>query len=93
VKYSTAFVVFPGGFGTLDEAFEVATLMQTNKLERFPLIAVGSDFWDPLIATARDTMIRYGTLSPEETQFMHRVDRAEDVVGIIREAGLLPTPG
>jgi hypothetical protein len=92
VKYSTAFVVFPGGFGTLDEAFEVATLMQTNKLERFPLIAVGSDFWDPLIASARDTMIHYGTLSPEEMQFMHRVDRAEDVVGIIRQAGRVSTP-
>jgi hypothetical protein len=92
VKYSTAFVVFPGGFGTLDEAFEVATLMQTNKLEHFPLIAVGSDFWDPLIDFARDKMMRFGTLSEEETRFIHRVDSAEEVVQVIREAGLLPAP-
>ena len=93
VKYSTAFVVFPGGFGTLDEAFEVATLMQTNKLERFPLIAVGSDFWDPLIDFAREKMMRYGTLSADETEFISRVDSAPEVVQVIREAGLLPAPG
>jgi len=90
VKYSSAFVVMPGGFGTLDEAFEIATLMQTDKLERFPLIAVGTQFWDPLIAFARDTMIPQGTLSTEEAQFIHRVDTAEDVIRIIREAGLGP---
>jgi len=93
VKYSTAFVVFPGGFGTLDETFEVATLMQTNKLERFPLIAVGSDFWDPLIDFAREKMMRYGTLSADETEFISRVDSAPEVVQVIREAGLLPAPG
>jgi len=82
--------VMPGGFGTLDETFEIATLMQTNKLERFPLIAVGTDFWSPLINLARDTMIREGTLSAEDAQFVHRVDTAEDVVRIIGEAGLLP---
>jgi hypothetical protein len=93
VKYSTAFVVFPGGFGTLDETFEVATLMQTNKLERFPLIAVGSDFWDPLIDFAREKMMRYGTLTADETEFISRVDSAPEVVQVIREAGLLPAPG
>jgi uncharacterized protein (TIGR00730 family) len=90
VKYSTAFVVMPGGFGTLDEAFEIATLMQTEKLDRFPLIAVGHDFWDPLIDVARDTMIREGTLSPADAQFIHRADTAAEVVRVIREAGLLP---
>jgi hypothetical protein len=90
VKYSSAFVVMPGGFGTLDEAFEIATLMQTEKLERFPLIAVGADFWDPLVAFARDTMIREGTLTLEDAQFVRRVDSADEVVRVIREAGLLP---
>jgi uncharacterized protein (TIGR00730 family) len=90
VKYSTAFVVMPGGFGTLDEAFEIATLMQTQKLEHFPLIAVGQEFWDPLIDFARGTMIREGTLSPEDAQFIHRADTAAEVVRVIREAGLLP---
>jgi uncharacterized protein (TIGR00730 family) len=85
VKYSSAFVVMPGGFGTLDEAFEIATLMQTNKLEHFPLIAVGTQFWDPLIAFARDTMIQEGTLSVEDASFIHRADGAADVVRLIRE--------
>jgi hypothetical protein len=85
VKYSSAFVVMPGGFGTLDEAFELATLMQTNKIEHFPLIAVGSDFWDDLIDFARDTMIREGTLSPEDARFVHLADTAADVVRLIRE--------
>jgi hypothetical protein len=86
VKYSSAFVVMPGGFGTLDEAFEIATLMQTNKIEHFPLISVGSDFWDDMIGFARETMIREGTLSPEDARFVHLVDTAADVVRVIREA-------
>jgi uncharacterized protein (TIGR00730 family) len=90
VKYSTAFVVMPGGFGTLDEAFEVATLMQTGKLESFPLIAVGADFWDPLIGFARETMIRQGTLEEHEAHFVHRADTAQGVIDVIRQAGLLP---
>jgi len=85
VKYSSAFVVMPGGFGTLDEAFEIATLMQTNKIEHFPLIAVGSDFWDELIDFARYTMIREGTLSPEDARFVHLADTAADVVRLVRE--------
>ena len=85
VKYSSAFVVMPGGFGTLDEAFEIATLMQTNKIEHFPLIAVGSEFWDDLVDFARDTMIREGTLSPEDARFVHLADTAADVVRLIRE--------
>jgi len=92
VKYSTAFVIMPGGFGTLDEAFEIATLMQTRKLERFPLIAVGGDFWDKLVGFVRDTMLAEGTVSPEDVQFIHRVETAEEVIRVIREAGLLPAP-
>jgi len=92
VKYSTAFVVMPGGFGTLDEAFEIATLMQTDKLERFPLIAVGTDFWGRFADFIRDTMLKEGTISAEDVQFIHPVDTADDVIRIIREAGLLPDP-
>jgi len=85
VKYSSAFVVMPGGFGTLDEAFEIATLMQTDKIEHFPLIAVGRDFWNDLIDFARDTMIREGTLSPEDARFVHLADTAADVARLVRE--------
>jgi uncharacterized protein (TIGR00730 family) len=90
VKYSCAFVVMPGGFGTLDEAFEIATLMQTNKLERFPLIAVGGEFWDKFVAFVADTLLKEGTIGLEDLQFIHRVDTADDVVRVIREAGLKP---
>ena len=85
VKYSSAFVVMPGGFGTLDEAFEIATLMQTEKIERFPLIAVGSEFWDPLIEFARDTMIREGTVSAADARVVHLADTAADVVRLVHE--------
>jgi uncharacterized protein (TIGR00730 family) len=90
VKYSCAFVVMPGGFGTLDEAFEIATLMQTNKLGRFPLIALGGEFWDQLVEFVSGTLLKEGTISPEDVQFIHRVEAAEDVVRVIREAGLIP---
>jgi uncharacterized protein (TIGR00730 family) len=85
VKYSSAFVVMPGGFGTLDEAFEIATLMQTDKIEHFPLVAVGSEFWGTLIDFARNTMIEQGTLSPEDARFVHLADTAVDVVRLVRE--------
>jgi uncharacterized protein (TIGR00730 family) len=85
VKYSSAFVVMPGGFGTLDEAFEIATLMQTDKIEHFPLIAVGSEFWGTLIDFARNTMIEQGTLSAEDARFVHLADTADDVVRLVRE--------
>jgi uncharacterized protein (TIGR00730 family) len=55
VKYSSAFVVMPGGFGTLDEAFEVMTLVQTGKLDRFPIVGMGGDFWQHLGSFARET--------------------------------------
>ena len=88
VKYSCAFVVMPGGFGTLDEAFEIATLMQTNKLERFPLIAVGGAFWEKFVEFVRDTLLHEGTISDEDVKSIPRVQTAEDVVRIVREAAL-----
>jgi len=84
VKYAAAYVVMPGGFGTLDEAFEIATLMQTSKIEHFPLVAVGSEFWGTLIDFARNTMIEQGTLSPEDARFVHLADTAGDVVRLVR---------
>lgn len=90
VKYSCAFVVMPGGFGTLDETFEIVTLMQTNKLEHFPLIAVGSEFWDKFFVFARDAMLAEGTISQEDVGFIHRADTAADAVSIIQESVTVP---
>ncbi len=86
VKYSCAFVVLPGGFGTLDEAAEIATLIQTNKLDQFPVIAMGTEFWDKFFSFARESMLAEGTISAEELQYVQRVDSAADAVRIINRA-------
>jgi hypothetical protein len=86
VKYSCAFVVMPGGFGTLDEAFELATLEQNGKIERFPLIAVGRDFWGEMVAFIDRTLVREGTITRAELDFLRLADTADEVVRIAREA-------
>ena len=83
VKYSSAFVVMPGGYGTLDEAFEVATLIQTGKLERFPIIGLGGDFWLQLRKFARETMIGAGVISAEDIAFVHPVESVEEAIGYL----------
>ena len=84
VKYSSAFIVMPGGFGTLDEAFEVATLMQTGKLERFPIVGLGGDFWTQLRKFARETMLETGVISEADIAFVHPVESVEDAMRVIQ---------
>ena len=84
VKYSSAFVVLPGGFGTLDEAFEVATLIQTGKLERFPIVGMGGDFWTQLRQFARETMLETGVISEDDIAFVHPVESVEEAMAVIR---------
>jgi len=86
VKYSSAFVVLPGGFGTLDEAFEVATLIQTGKLERFPIVGMGLDFWAQLRKFARETMLTEGVISEADIAFVHPVATVEEAMAVIRAA-------
>ena len=83
VKYSQGFVVMPGGFGTLDELFEAITLIQTNKIEKFPIILVGSEFWNGLIAWAKDVMLKMGNISPKDLDLIQIVDTEKEVVEII----------
>ncbi len=85
VKYSCAFVVMPGGFGTLDEAFEVMTLIQTEKLDRFPMVAMGGDFWKALRVFVNDTLLAEGTISPSDIDLMHHADSPEEAIRLIRE--------
>ena len=84
VKYSSAFVVMPGGFGTLDEAFEVATLIQTGKLERFPIVGMGLDFWYPLRKFARETMLHAGVISADDIAFVHPVMSVDEALEFIQ---------
>ncbi|MBT8292709.1 MAG: TIGR00730 family Rossman fold protein [Eudoraea sp.] len=83
VKYSQAFVVLPGGFGTLDELFEALTLIQTNKIGKFPIILVGKSFWKGLINWIKDTMLNAGNISKTDLDLIHLVDTEEEVVEII----------
>ncbi len=83
VKYSQGFVVMPGGFGTLDELFESITLIQTHKIDRFPIILVGTSFWSGLVDWIRHTMLEAGNISPEDLDLFQLVDDKEEVIDII----------
>lgn len=81
VKYACGFVCFPGGFGTMDEFFEAITLIQTLKIEPFPVVLVGHDFWDGIIDWMRGTMLeKYQTISPKDMDLFHVTDSVEEAV-------------
>ena len=83
VKYSQAFVVLPGGFGTLDELFEAITLVQTGKITRFPIVLVGTEFWSGLLDWIKKSMLPSGKISPQDLDLVHVTDDPEEVVRII----------
>ncbi len=84
VKYACGFVCFPGGFGTMDEFFESITLIQTNKIEPFPVVLIGHDFWDGLVDWMRGTMVeKYKTVSPPDMDLFHVTDSVEEGVDYI----------
>lgn len=85
VKYSQGFVVMPGGFGTLDELFEAITLIQTNKIGRFPIVLVGEKFWGGLIDWIKETMLAAGNISPEDLNLFSIVENPTDAVRVIDE--------
>jgi len=91
VKYSQAFVVLPGGFGTLDELFEAVTLVQTGKITRFPIVLVGSEYWKGLSTWITETMLPAGKISPADPELINVVDDPAEVVRIISEAHRLGT--
>jgi uncharacterized protein (TIGR00730 family) len=80
VKYSYAFVVMPGGFGTLDELFEAITLIQTDKISDFPVVLMGTDYWGPMLDFIRDRMLAEGTISPHDLDLMFVTDSPEEAV-------------
>jgi hypothetical protein len=88
VKYSYAFIAMPGGFGTLDEIFETATLIQTGKIKDFPVVLVGSEYWRPLVDFMRDTLAAERTISAEDLNVVQVVDDPQDAVGLIRDAAI-----
>lgn len=88
IKYSYAFIAMPGGYGTLDEIFEAATLIQTAKIRNFPLVLVGTDYWQPLIDTMRDRLLREGAISEAELGILQITDSLEEAVASIKEIGM-----
>jgi len=85
VKYSVAFLIFPGGFGTMDELFEALTLSQTRKIENFPIVLFGSSYWEGLINWLRNFMLKEGCIKEEDFNLFHLVDDAEKAAQIIIE--------
>jgi uncharacterized protein (TIGR00730 family) len=86
MKYSQGFVVMPGGFGTLDELFEAITLIQTHKIEKFPIILVGSEFWSGLMKWVENVLLKKSkNISKKDLDLIHIVDSKEEVVNILED--------
>ncbi|MCI0469053.1 MAG: TIGR00730 family Rossman fold protein, partial [Nitrospirae bacterium] len=85
IKYSSAFVIFPGGFGTMDELFEALTLVQTMKIEPFPIILFGRKYWQGLIDWLKGTLVNEGTISSEDFGLFNIVDEPFEVCELLKE--------
>jgi uncharacterized protein (TIGR00730 family) len=86
VKYAQAFVILPGGFGTLDELFEALTLVQTHKVTRFPVILYGVEYWSGLLDWVRSTMAETGTISPPDVDLLTVTDDIGEAIALIQSA-------
>jgi hypothetical protein len=84
VKYADGFVILPGGFGTLDELFEALTLIQTGKIEHFPVVLVGRDYWAGLIDWMRGTLVANGAIDAHDLDFLRLTDDPDEVASMIR---------
>jgi uncharacterized protein (TIGR00730 family) len=85
VKYSDAFVIFPGGFGTLDELFESLTLIQTGKIHNFPVVLYGSEYWRGMLEWLQGPMLREGKIFNEDFQRLHLTDSPAEIVEIVSQ--------
>jgi uncharacterized protein (TIGR00730 family) len=89
IKYAIAYIVLPGGFGTLDEFFEAATLIQTKKIRPFPVILMGSSYWNDLIAFMRNHMIEQGMIGKEDLNIFKVIDDPEEIADYIKKFVIL----
>jgi uncharacterized protein (TIGR00730 family) len=85
IKYAIAFIIFPGGFGTMDELFEALTLVQTGKIESFPIILFGTEYWKGLIDWMKTTLVREGTIRRDDFAFFQIVNTPEEVCELLKE--------
>lgn len=83
VKYSNAFIIFPGGFGTLDELFESLTLIQTRKIRNFPVVLYGASYWSGMIDWIRNTVLSHANIAEEDLKLLHLTDSPAEIVDIV----------
>jgi uncharacterized protein (TIGR00730 family) len=83
-KYSYAFIAAPGGFGTLDELFEIITLIQTQKMKNFPVILLGQKYWEPLMSFIYQTMLKAGTIDQSDLDIIFLTDSPQDALSFIK---------
>lgn len=98
IKYAIAYIIFPGGFGTTDELFEALTLAQTKKIQSFPIILYGSEYWKGLIDWMKNTLVPNGTIGREDFALFSIVDKPEEIRFLINEhfrvfGGMRPQKG
>jgi uncharacterized protein (TIGR00730 family) len=92
VKYAVGFVIFPGGFGTMDEMFEALTLVQTKKIENFPIVLFGSSYWKGLMDWMEGTLVHSNTLDPDDLKIFHVVDDSADICRIFMQYAATSSP-
>jgi len=89
IKYASAYIILPGGFGTLDELFEAVTLVQTRRIRSFPLILVGSEYWTGLIDWIKDRLLGEKRISPEDLEILQIMDDPEEIVKAVQKVIIL----
>ena len=89
VKYAVAYIILPGGFGTMDELFESVTLIQTHKIKPFPVILVGSDYWKGLLDWLVEVVLKEGRISPADLDILRLIDEPEEIVRVIKKTVIL----
>ncbi|MDI7258540.1 MAG: TIGR00730 family Rossman fold protein [Thermodesulfobacteriota bacterium] len=89
VKYAMAYIILPGGFGTMDELFESITLIQTHKIRPFPVILVGSEYWKGLLDWMKGVVLKEGKISPTDLEIFHLMDEPEEIIKTIKKTVIL----
>jgi uncharacterized protein (TIGR00730 family) len=89
IKYAMAYLILPGGFGTMDELFESITLIQTHKIRPFPVILVGSKYWKGLLDWIKEVVLKEGKISPSDLEILQVTDEPEEIIKIIKKTVIL----
>jgi uncharacterized protein (TIGR00730 family) len=89
IKYAVAYIILPGGFGTMDELFESITLIQTHKIKPFPVILFGSNYWKGLLDWIKEVVLKEGKISPADLEIFQSVDEPEEIIKIIKKTVIL----